>query len=82
MHNEIDPIPPVLETAWQRFADYDNTAKSTQKQFYRLRLWVLIFSIAATLIAILIESFRTVLPAPVVTILQIILIAVPIGVLL
>ena len=79
MSEPTPSIPPVLESAWKRFADYDNTAKQQQNQFYLLRRWVLYFSIAATLIAILIENFRTFFPPFLVTGLQIILIALPIG---
>jgi len=79
MSNQSSPIPPVLETAWKRFADYDNTAESTQDQYYLLRRWVLYFSIIATFLAIVVENFRTFFPPVVVTVLQVILIAVPIA---
>ena len=79
MSNQSSPVPPVLETAWKRFADYDNTAESTQDQYYLLRRWVLYFSIIATFLAIVVENFRTLFPSVVVTTLQVILIAVPIA---
>ena len=78
MSNQKTPVPPVLETAWKRFADYDSTAEQQQDQYYSLRRWVLYSSIAATLIAIVIENFRTIFPPSLVTALQVILIALPI----
>ena len=79
MSNQTSPIPPVLETAWKRFADYDSTAEQQQDQFYSLRRWVLYSSIAATLIAIVIENFRVIFPNFLITVLQVILIALPIA---
>lgn len=61
MSNQKTPVPPVLETAWKRFADYDSTAEQQQDQYYSLRRWVLYSSIVATFIAIVIENFRTIL---------------------
>ena len=63
MSNQTSPIPPVLEIAWKRFADFDSTAEQQQDQFYSLRRWVLYFSIASTFIAIIIENLRFVFPA-------------------
>jgi hypothetical protein len=79
MSNQSSSIPPVLEIAWKRFADYDNTAESSQDQYYLLRRWVLYFSIIATFLAIVVENFRTIFPEIIVTALQVILIAVPIA---
>lgn len=79
MSNQTSPIPPVLETAWKHFADYDSTAEQQQDQYYSLRRWVLYFSIAATFIAIVIENFRAIFPSIMVTLLQVILIALPIA---
>jgi hypothetical protein len=79
MSNQTSPIPPVLETAWKRFADYDSTAEQQQDQFYSLRRWVLYFSIAATFIAIVIENFRVIFPNFLITAFQVILIALPIA---
>ena len=79
MSKSTPPIPTVLEIAWKRFADFDSTAEQQQDQFYSLRRWVLYFSIASTFIAIIIENFRVVFPAVFVTILQVILIGLPIA---
>ncbi|MFN2235767.1 MAG: DUF4231 domain-containing protein [Anaerolineales bacterium] len=79
MSNQTSPIPPVLETAWRRFADFDSTAEQQQNQFYSLRRWVLYFSVAATFIAIVIENFRDIFPDFLITVFQVILIALPIA---
>ena len=78
MSDQSPSIPPVLESAWKRFADYDNTAEHLQDQYYLLRRWVLYFSIIATFLAILLDNFRELFIAPVVTFLQVLLILVPI----
>jgi len=78
MSDQSPSIPPVLESAWKRFADYDNTAEHLQDQYYLLRRWVLYFSIIATFLAILLDNFRQLFIAPVVTFLQVLLILVPI----
>lgn len=80
MSNQNAPISPILESAWKRNADYGNTAKHQKKQYYRLRRWVLIFSIIATTLAILLENIRIwfpEFPVPVIRFLQVILILVP-----
>ena len=79
MSEQISNVPAVLESAWKHFADYDNTAEQHQDQYQFLRRWVLYFSILATFIAIVIENFRTLFPSILVTILQVILIALPIS---
>ena len=42
----------VLETAWQRFAELDANAITAQKWHLTMRLWVIILSVVATLLAI------------------------------
>ena len=79
MSNQTNSIPPILESAWKRNADYGNTAKHQKKQYYLLRRWVLIFSVTATFLAILLDNFREYFPSPVVTLLQVVLILVPIS---
>ncbi len=71
-------VPPILKSAWKRYADYDNTAKIQKSRYYNLRKWVLAASIAATLLAILLESFRAWFLPTVVTALQVLLILIPI----
>ncbi|HBY09037.1 MAG TPA: hypothetical protein DEH22_15125 [Chloroflexi bacterium] len=78
MSDQLPSIPPVLESAWKRFADYDNTAENLQDQYYLLRRWVLYFSIIATFLAIILDNFRIWFPGPVITFLQVLLIMVPI----
>ncbi len=80
MSNQTTPIPPILESAWKRNADYGNTARHQKNQYYRLRRWVLILSVIATALAILLENIRTWFPdfpIPVIRIFQVILILVP-----
>ncbi len=79
MSNQTNPNPPILESAWKRNGDYGNTAKHQKNQYYQLRRWVLYFSVIATFLAIILENFRTFFPSPFVTLVQVILILVPIS---
>jgi len=78
MSDQPHLITPVLKTAWKHFADFDNTAEYQQDQFLLLRRWVLYFSIFATFLAIILENFRALFARQFVSVLQVILILVPI----
>ncbi len=51
---------PVLQEIWQQFATYDYNANRSRRRFFRLRVWVLILGVAATVLALLYSA-----PAPV-----------------
>ena len=58
----------VLQDIWQQFATYDYNAKRSQRRFYRLRGWVLVLGVVATLLALLYSSpkpFENLLTSPV-----------------
>lgn len=63
MANEMKAKIPALEVAWTRYAQLDIAALERSKSHLRLRRWILILGVTATLIAILIEAFSTALPA-------------------
>jgi hypothetical protein len=71
-------IPPILKSAWKRYADYDNTAQDQKERYYNLRRWVLVASVLATILAVLLESFRDLFVPSVITTMQVLLILVPI----
>jgi tetratricopeptide (TPR) repeat protein len=48
----------ALETAWQRYAEFDEGAKVASKRHLLLRRWVIILAVVATLLAILTETFN------------------------
>jgi tetratricopeptide (TPR) repeat protein len=47
----------ALETAWQRYAEFDSEAQAASKSHLLLRRWVIILAVVATLLAILTQSF-------------------------
>ncbi len=46
----------ILEIAWQHFAELDANANEAQKWHFTLRLWVIILSVLATLLAIITQQ--------------------------
>jgi tetratricopeptide (TPR) repeat protein len=49
--------PTVLEIAWRHYAELDANALAASKLHLNLRWWVIVLSVAATLLAILTEMF-------------------------
>ncbi len=52
MSDEARHEQSVLENAWSRFTVYDHNANQVQRQFFRLRLAMLVVGVAATVLAI------------------------------
>lgn len=50
-------VTPILEVAWARFAQLDLASKKRSRSHLRLRRWIAVFGILATLFAILTETF-------------------------
>lgn len=50
-------ITPILQIAWTRYAHLASTARRRTAAFYRIRRWILILGVVATLFAILTETF-------------------------
>lgn len=50
---------PILRSAWQLHADYNLNADLSVRRHWRLREWVIIISVIATLLAILSDVYRT-----------------------
>src|SRR6185503_5765225 len=48
---------PILNIAWARFSELDTTALARSKSHLRMRRWIVIVGILATLFAILSRSF-------------------------
>ncbi len=69
---------PILQVAWNKFAQYDDTSVKRTAAFLRLRRWIAILGVLATLFAILTAMYPKTLPASGQLILKAILIASPI----
>jgi len=50
---ENQNITPILEVAWKKFAQYDATSVKRTAAYTRIRQWIAIFGLLATLFAIL-----------------------------
>jgi tetratricopeptide (TPR) repeat protein len=48
---------PVLELAWRRHAEFDENASKASNRYLRMRDWVIILGVIATLLAVLIDTF-------------------------
>ena len=59
MNSNPSEIPLILRSAWQLHADYNMNADMSVRRHWRLREWVIIISVIATLLAILSDIYRT-----------------------
>ena len=57
MEPETPKPSPILKIAWARFSELDTTALARSKSHMRMRRWIVIVGILATLFAILSQSF-------------------------
>ncbi|NWF64075.1 MAG: SLATT domain-containing protein [Chloroflexi bacterium] len=56
---ETENKTPILEVAWRKFAQYDDTSVKRTAAFINLRRWITIFGILATLLSILTVFYPT-----------------------
>lgn len=65
MENETPKMIPILNIAWQRYAQLNDVSKRRSRAYNRLRLWIAGLGILATLFAILTqESTASNVPVP------------------
>src|SRR6266498_345019 len=57
MDTEATKRDPIVELAWQNYADLDLAANKHSKGFYDIRKWIAWLGIVATLFAILTQEF-------------------------
>lgn len=57
MDDETPKIPPILNLAWTRFAHFDAASKDRNREQLRLRRWIAILGVLASLFAILTEIY-------------------------
>lgn len=53
---------PILEVAWRKFAQYDDTSVKRTAAFSNLRRWIAVFGVLATLLAILSSIYPDTFP--------------------
>ena len=75
---ETENKTPILEVAWRKFAQYDDTSVKRTASFTLLRRSILIFGVLATLLSILTTLYPDEFPRTGLLILKILLVASPI----
>ncbi len=78
MESQTETKTPILEVAWRKFAQYDDTSVRRTASFTRLRRSILIFGVLATLLSILTTIYPAEFPPLGSFILKILLVASPI----
>lgn len=78
MATQPETKTPILEVAWRKFAQYDDTSVKRTASFTRLRRSILIFGVLATLLSILTTIYPAEFPPLGSFILKILLVASPI----
>ena len=57
METESPKPAPILEIAWTRYANLDHAADRRTASFYRIRKWIIILGVLATLFAIITQLY-------------------------
>jgi hypothetical protein len=57
MQTQAEQPTPILKTAWNHFAQLDDFSSKRTKKYMRLRRWIAILGVIATLLAILSQLF-------------------------
>ena len=70
---------PILDIAWMRYAQLDQAAEKLENPHYKLRRWIAILGVVATLLAVLVQTYPESFPALGKVILKFLLIAAPIS---
>ncbi|MDP1545201.1 MAG: SLATT domain-containing protein [Anaerolineales bacterium] len=78
METNQQRIAPILESAWTKYAQFDTASSNRTLVFNRLRLWIAIFGVLATLFAILTVLYPAEFPFVGRVVLKVFLVASPI----
>lgn len=62
-NDSMRPNIPILNVAWERFAQFDTISLERSKGHLRLRRWVAILGVLATLLAIIVDGYPETFPA-------------------
>lgn len=68
---------PILDIAWMRYAQLDQAAEKLENPHYKLRRWIAILGVLATLLAVLVQTYPENFPAVGLFILKVLLIFAP-----
>ena len=78
MEENSQQATPILATAWTRYAQFNAMSLKRSKMYLRMRRWIIIMGILATMFAILVETYPANFPALGSLILKLFLILTPI----
>ncbi|HRJ59181.1 MAG TPA: hypothetical protein PLV64_23060, partial [Anaerolineales bacterium] len=78
MDNQEQNKTPILEVAWRKFAQFDDTSVKRTASYTNLRRWIAVLGVLATLFAILYTSYPGSFPSTGRLVVQILLVATPI----
>ena len=68
---------PILDIAWMRYSQFDQAAEKQENPHYKMRLWIAIFGILATFLAVIVQTYPESFPALGKVILKVLLIIAP-----
>ena len=78
MENQSQQVPPILITAWTRYAQLNDMSLKRSKAYQQMRRWIIVMGILATMFAILTETYPASFSVVGSLILKVLLIASPI----
>jgi hypothetical protein len=78
MDTQPQQVTPILSTAWTRYAQFNDASLKRSKAYLRMRRWIIVMGILATMFAVLVEIYPANYPAWGNLILKFFLIASPI----
>ncbi|MDO9301525.1 MAG: SLATT domain-containing protein [Anaerolineales bacterium] len=78
METQPQQVTPILSTAWTRYAQFNDASLKRSKAYLKMRRWIIVTGILATMFAILVETYPANFPAWGSFILKVFLIVAPI----
>jgi hypothetical protein len=78
METQPQQVTPILNTAWTRYAQFNDASLKRSKAYLQMRRWIIVMGILATMFAILVETYPANFPALGSFILKVFLIIAPI----
>jgi len=78
MDTQQQEVPPILEGAWRKFSEFDAVSVKHTASYVRLRQWIAVFGVLATLFAIISGNYAQYLSPLTAFILKLLLVISPI----
>ena len=68
---------PILDIAWMRYAQFDQAAEKLENPHYKMRRWIALLGVLATLLAVIVQTYPENFPVLGKVILKVLLIIAP-----